>query len=146
MNFSQAVYASMMEGDGGLIINISSVSGERPNPRGMAYGAAKAGLANLTHSLAVEWGPKIRVMTITVGLIITEEAHLYYGDEAGMQAVANIIPLKRMGTPADIADAVLMLCSPLARWMTGTNVHVDGGGEIPAYLSVSTGDVTRVGS
>ena len=45
----------------------------------------------------------------------------------------------------DIADAVLMLCSPLARWMTATNVHVDGGGEIPSYLSASTGDVTRVG-
>ena len=145
MSFSQAVYPAMMDGDGGLIINISSISGERANPKGIAYGAAKAGLVNLARTLAVEWGPKIRVLTVTVGLIITEEAHLYYGDEAGMQAVADTIPLRRMGTPEDIADAVLMLCSPLARWMTASNVHVDGGGEIPSYLSASTGDVTRVG-
>ena len=145
MSFSQAVYPAMMDGDGGLIINISSISGERANPKGIAYGAAKAGLVNLSRSLALEWGPKIRVLTVTVGLIVTEEAHLYYGDEAGMQAVADTIPLRRMGTPEDIADAVLMLCSPLARWMTATNVHVDGGGEIPSYLSASTGDVTRVG-
>ena len=145
MSFSQAVYPAMMDGDGGLIINISSISGERANPMGIAYGAAKAGLVNLARTLAVEWGPKIRVLTVTVGLIVTEEAHLYYGDEAGMQAVADTIPLRRMGTPEDIADAVLMLCSPLARWMTATNVHVDGGGEIPSYLSASTGDVTRVG-
>jgi NAD(P)-dependent dehydrogenase (short-subunit alcohol dehydrogenase family) len=147
MSFSQAVYPTMIDADdGGLIINISSISGERANPKGIAYGAAKAGLVNLARTLAVEWGPKIRVLTVTVGLIVTEEAHLYYGDEAGMQAVANTIPLRRMGTPEDIADAVLMLCSPLARWMTATNVHVDGGGEIPSYLSASTGDVTRVGN
>ena len=49
-----------------------------------------------------------------------------------------------MGTPADIADVVLFLASPMARWMTGTNVMVHGGGEIPAYLAASTGEVTRV--
>ena len=102
-------------------------------------GRPRPGSSTWPRTLAVEWGPKIRVLTVTVGLIVTEEAHLYYGDEAGMQAVADTIPLRRMGTPEDIADAVLMLCSPLARWMTATNVHVDGGGEIPSYLECVDG-------
>ena len=59
MSFSQAVYPAMIDADdGGLIINISSISGERANPMGIAYGAAKAGLVNLARTLAVEWGPR----------------------------------------------------------------------------------------
>lgn len=147
MNFAQAVYAPMQAQDtGGVIINISSVSGVRPNPMGAAYGAAKAGLINLSETLASEWGPKIRVLTLTVGLIITEEAHLFYGDEEGIARVANTIPARRMGHPDDIADVCVFLASPLARWMTGTNVMVHGGGELPAYLAASTGEVTKVGS
>lgn len=145
MNFSQAVHDTMQSQDGGgVIINIASVSGTRANPMGAAYGAAKAGLINLSETLAAEWGPKIRVLTITVGLIVTDDAMLYYGDEEGMRRVGNTIPARRMGNPDDIADVCLFLCSPVARWMTGTNVMVHGGGEIPAYLTASTGDVTRV--
>jgi NAD(P)-dependent dehydrogenase (short-subunit alcohol dehydrogenase family) len=146
MNFAQAVHDTMQaQESGGVIINIASVSGTRPNPMGAAYGAAKAGLINLSETLAAEWGPRIRVLTVTVGLIVTEDAHLYYGDEEGVQRVGNTIPARRMGNPDDIADVVLFLSSPMARWMTGTNVMVHGGGEIPAYLAASTGDVTKVG-
>ena len=145
ITFAQAVYTAMTAQDtGGVILNIASVSGTRPNPAGVAYGAAKAGLLNVAETLATEWGPKIRVLTVTVGLIVTDEAHLYYGDAEGTARVANTIPARRMGTPADIADVVLFLASPMARWMTGTNVMVHGGGEIPAYLAASTGEVTRV--
>jgi NAD(P)-dependent dehydrogenase (short-subunit alcohol dehydrogenase family) len=147
MNFAQAVHDTMQAQDsGGVIINIASVSGTRGNPMGAAYGAAKAGLMNLTDSLAAEWGPKIRVLTVTVGLIVTEDAHLYYGDDEGIQRIGDTIPARRMGQPDDIADVVLFLSSPMARWMTGTNVMVHGGGEMPAYLAASTGDVTKVGS
>jgi NAD(P)-dependent dehydrogenase (short-subunit alcohol dehydrogenase family) len=147
MNFSQAVHDAMQAQDsGGVIVNISSVSGMRANPMGVAYGAAKAGLVNLSETLAAEWGPKIRVLTVTVGLIVTEDAHLFYGDEEGVRRVGETIPARRMGEPHDIADVVLFLASPLARWMTGTNVMVHGGGEIPAYLAASTGDVTKVSS
>src|SRR5690606_31367266 len=140
MNFAQAVHDTMQaQESGGVIINISSVSGIRPNPMGAAYGAAKAGLINLSETLASEWGPKIRVLTLTVGLIVTEEAHLFYGDEEGIARVANTIPARRMGNPDDIADVCVFLASPLARWMTGTNVMVHGGGELPAYLAASTG-------
>jgi NAD(P)-dependent dehydrogenase (short-subunit alcohol dehydrogenase family) len=147
MNFAQAVHDAMQGQDsGGVIINIASVSGIRANPMGAAYGAAKAGLINLSETLAAEWGPKIRVLTVTVGLIVTEEAHLFYGDEEGIDRVGRTIPARRMGKPDDIADVVLFLSSPGARWMTGTNVMVHGGGELPSYLAASTGEVKQVGS
>ena len=142
MAFSQAVYPVMQDQDtGGVILNISSVSGIRPNPMGIAYGAAKAGLVNLSETLAVEWGPKIRVLTVTVGLIVTDDAHMYYGDEAGVAAVGETIALGRMGHPDDVADVCLFLASPMARWMSGANIKVHGGGEKPAYLGASTGEV-----
>ena len=142
MAFSQAVYPVMQNQEsGGVILNISSVSGIRPNPMGIAYGAAKAGLVNLSETLAVEWGPKIRVLTVTVGLIVTDDAYLYYGDQAGIDAVGETIAMGRMGQPEDVADVCLFLASPLARWMSGANIKVHGGGEKPAYLGVSTGEV-----
>ena len=140
--FSQAVYPTMMAQDsGGVILNISSEAALRPNPYGVAYGAAKAGLINVSETLSVEWGPKIRVLTVTAGLLVTENAHLFYGDEEGIKKVGETIALGRMGNPEDIADVCLFLASPMARWMTGTNVKVHGGGEKPAYLDASTGDV-----
>jgi len=129
------------QASGGSIINIGSVSGLRPTPTTAAYGAAKAGLANLTETLAVEWAPKVRVNMVTGGLVRTEQSHLFYGDEAGLAAVGATIPLGRLAEPADIGDACLLLASPLARYITGSNLVVHGGGEIPAFLGASTGDV-----
>jgi NAD(P)-dependent dehydrogenase (short-subunit alcohol dehydrogenase family) len=126
---------------GGSVINIASVSGTRPSPGTAAYGAAKAGLLNLTQTLAVEWAPKVRVNAITAGLIRTEQAALHYGDERGIAAVAATVPLGRMGEPADVADVCLFLASPLARYVSGTSILAHGGGENPAYLEASTGDI-----
>jgi NAD(P)-dependent dehydrogenase (short-subunit alcohol dehydrogenase family) len=132
--FSQAVYAVMKDQEsGGVIVNIASVSGTRPNPGSVAYGAAKAGLLNMTQTLAVDFAPKVRVNAVTAGLIVTEQAHLFYGDEEGIAAVAATVPLGRMGTPDDIADVCLFLASPLAAYVSGANVLVHGGGEMPAY-------------
>jgi NAD(P)-dependent dehydrogenase (short-subunit alcohol dehydrogenase family) len=79
--FSQAVYAVMKDQEsGGAIVNIASVSGTRPNPGSVAYGAAKAGLLNMTQTLAVDFAPKVRVNSVTAGLIVTLQAHLFYGD------------------------------------------------------------------
>jgi NAD(P)-dependent dehydrogenase (short-subunit alcohol dehydrogenase family) len=144
ITFAQAVYAVMKEQDeGGVILNISSVSGIRANPTGVAYGAAKAGLINVSETLAVEWGPKVRVLTVTVGLIITDDARLFYGDEAGIARVGETIALGKMGDLDEVADVCIFLASPLARWMSGANVKVHGGGEKPAYLGASTGEVTK---
>lgn len=139
MTFSQAVHDQMQsQPDGGVIINIASVSGTRANPQGAAYGAAKAGLINLTETLAHEWGPKIRVIALVVGMIVTDQAHLFYGDEDGIAAVGRTLALKRMGTPAEVADVVLFAASPLARWVTGCAIAVHGGGESPGYIDAST--------
>jgi NAD(P)-dependent dehydrogenase (short-subunit alcohol dehydrogenase family) len=120
--------------DGGSIVNIASVSGMRPTPNTAAYGAAKAGLLNLTQTLAMEWAPKVRVNAVTAGLIRTELAHLFYGDEEAIARVAATVPLGRMGLPDDVASACLYLASPLAAYVSGANLVVHGGGEPPPYL------------
>ncbi len=147
LTFAQAVHDQMQSQDeGGVIINIASVSGTRANPQGAAYGAAKAGLINLTETLAHEWGPKIRVIAPVVGMIVTEEAHLFYGDEDGIAAVGRTLALDRMGQPEEIADVVLFCASPLARWVTGCTIAVHGGGESPGYIAASTGEVAQGGT
>jgi NAD(P)-dependent dehydrogenase (short-subunit alcohol dehydrogenase family) len=133
---SQRANAVMQEQeDGGNIVNIGSVSGLRPSPGTSAYGAAKAGLVNLTQTLAVEWAPKVRVNCISAGLVRTEQADLHYGDAAGVAAAAATVPLGRMAEPADIAGLCLFLASPLASYVTGANLVAHGGGERPAFLA-----------
>jgi NAD(P)-dependent dehydrogenase (short-subunit alcohol dehydrogenase family) len=120
---------------GGSIVNIASVSGVRASPGASAYGAAKAGLVNLTKTLAVEWAPKVRLNCIVAGLIATEAADDHYGGAEGLARVAATVPLGRMGTPADLAGICLFLASPLASYISGASLQVDGGGEWPAYLA-----------
>ena len=125
-------------GNDGLIINISSVSGMRANPMGVAYGAAKSGLPNATETLALEWGPQIRVVSVTAGLILTEDSRAFYGDDESVSQIAETIPMRRLGNPEDIANACLFVASEASNWMTGTNIVVHGGGEKPSYLSATT--------
>ena len=133
LTFSRAAHGAMAD-SGGVILNISSVSGTRTNPGGAAYGAAKAGLANLGRTLAHEWGPAIRVVTVTVGMIVTDEAAAFYGDGGRRESIGGLLAAGRMGEPEDVADMCLVLASPLARWVTGTEVEVHGGDERPGYL------------
>ena len=138
LNFSQACNTVMQkQASGGAIVNIASVSAVRPSPGTAAYGAAKAGLVNLTTSLAVEWAPKVRTNAIIAGLIRTEQAHLHYGDEAGIRAVADTIPLGRLALPEDIGDACVFLASDAASYISGSTLTLHGGGEKPAYLSAA---------
>jgi NAD(P)-dependent dehydrogenase (short-subunit alcohol dehydrogenase family) len=122
--------------DGGAIINIGSVSAHQAAPLSAAYSAAKAGLVQLTRSLALEWAPKVRVNHITAGLILTESAAQHYGADGGA-AVATTIPMGRMAVPDDIASACLFLASPLAAYVTGADLAVHGGGELPARFIVA---------
>jgi NAD(P)-dependent dehydrogenase (short-subunit alcohol dehydrogenase family) len=138
--FAQRANAVMQQqATGGAIVNIASVSGLRPSPGTAAYGAAKAGLLNLTESLAVEWAPKVRVNAIAAGPLRTEKSALHYGDEAGVARVAATIPMLRLGEPEDIGDVCLFLASPLARYVSGAIVTVHGGGERPAFLGAAKG-------
>ncbi len=133
----QANQLMQQQAGGGVIIFIGSVSASRPSPGTAVYGAAKAGIVALASSLAVEWGPKVRVLTISPGLIRTEQSHLHYGDEAGIAAVGAGIPAGRMGEPEDIANACLYAGSPMAAYFSGTNLLLHGGGERPAFLAAS---------
>jgi NAD(P)-dependent dehydrogenase (short-subunit alcohol dehydrogenase family) len=133
---AQAANRVMQEqADGGSIVNIASVSGVRPSPGTAAYGAAKAGLINLTRTLAMEWAPKVRVNCVVAGMIATEAADDHYGGPEGLRAAAATVPLGRMGTPADVAGACLYLASPLASWVSGGVVEAHGGGERPPFLA-----------
>jgi NAD(P)-dependent dehydrogenase (short-subunit alcohol dehydrogenase family) len=118
---------------GGSIIMIGSVSGVRPSPGTAAYGAAKAGLHHLVTTLAIEWGPRVRVNTVVPGFVATESSAGHYGDPARAAAIAATVPLRRMATPDDIADACLFLASPQAAYVSGACLTLHGGGEPPAF-------------
>jgi len=137
---AQAVYPYMARAASGSIINIASVSGARPSPGTAIYGASKAGLLNLTQSLAQEWGKDgIRVNAIIAGLMTTENAEATYGNAEAQAKVGASMPLGRMGTGEDIAGAVLWLASELAAWVSGARLQVDGGGERPYFLDLVKG-------
>jgi NAD(P)-dependent dehydrogenase (short-subunit alcohol dehydrogenase family) len=135
---SQAANRVMQGQDGGgVIVNVGSISGLRASPNTAAYGAAKAGLANLTQTLAMEWAPKVRVNMVTAGLVATADAAAFYGEGEARARVDATVPLGRMAEPAEIADAVLAMASPLFRHASGANVVVAGGGERPPYLGAA---------
>src|SRR5207249_11479258 len=128
LHVAQAANAVMQgQPEGGSIIMIGSVSGTRPSPETAAYGAAKAGLHHLATTLAVEWAPKVRVNSVIPGPVATEAAAAaHYQDAAGT------VPLGRLVTPDDVADACLFLASPRAAAISGASLLLHGGGERPA--------------
>ena len=121
---------------GGSIVNISSISAHRPAPTIAAYAAAKAGLDSLTRSLAMEWGPKVRVNAIDVGLCRTEQTDDHYGNDARVAAIEATIPLGRMARPDEVGNVVAFLASDLASYVSGARIACDGGGEPPVFLHV----------
>lgn len=116
-------------GPGSSIIGIASVGGVRPAPNLAAYGAAKAALIHLTKTLAVELGPMgIRVNAVSPGKVPTGATTLIAGypvDEIAERA--KTVPLRRLGTPQDVAAAVVYLASDAGSWVTGQNLVVSGG-------------------
>ena len=138
LNVAQAANRIMQaQAEGGAIVNIASVSGVRPSPGTAVYGAAKAGLLSLTESLAMEWGPKVRVNAVVVGLVATEAATDHYGGEEGMKRIDAMLPLGRMARGADIAGAVSFLASADAAYVSGAKIAVHGGGERPLFLTLA---------
>ncbi len=123
---SRAVMRPMMKQRFGRIINITSVVGASGNPGQANYAAAKAGVAGMTRSLARELGSRnITVNCIAPGFIGTDMTDAL--PEAQRAALLQQIPLGRLGTPDEIAHAVAFLASPLAGYITGTELHVNGG-------------------
>lgn len=142
LHVSQAANAVMQQqSGGGSIVSISSVSGRRPTPGTAAYGAAKAGVESLTKTLAVEWAPKVRVNAVVVGMVLTEQAELFYGDSDSQAAVAATVPLGRLAQPDEIGWAAAFLASDAASYISGAALEVHGGGEPPPYLSATSADL-----
>lgn len=126
---------------GGSIINIASVSGRRPTPGTAPYGAAKAGMESLTSTLAVEWAPKVRVNSVVVGMVETEQSELFYGDADSIAAISRNVPLGRLAKSADVGWAAAFLACDAASYISGASLEVHGGGEPPHYLATTTADI-----
>jgi NAD(P)-dependent dehydrogenase (short-subunit alcohol dehydrogenase family) len=119
--------AAKRMGPGGSIVNISSGAGMRGSPFTGPYAAAKAGMNNLTETLALELAPDIRVNAVAPGPVATEAFSEVLGTDGHHEAIAAGIPLGRIGRPDDIAGAVLYLASDAASWVTGQLILVAGG-------------------
>ena len=123
---SRAVMRTMMKQRYGRIVNITSVVGALGNPGQANYAAAKAGVAGMTRALARELGSRgVTVNCVAPGFIATDMTDGLA--EAQKAALLAQIPLGRLGTPQEIAAAVLFLASPAAGYITGTELHVNGG-------------------
>ncbi|OBI19330.1 short chain dehydrogenase [Mycobacterium sp. E2497] len=144
LSVSQHANEKMQQQDrGGSIINICSLSGRRPSPGTGAYGAAKAGLESLTQTLAVEWGPKVRVNACVVGMVETEQSELFYGDAESIAAISKNVPLGRLAKPDDIGWAAAFLASAAASYISGASLEVHGGGEPPHYLATTNASAIK---
>ena len=113
---------------GGAAVLVASLAGLRGNGRINAYALAKAGVAQLARNLAVEWGPRgVRVNALSPGFIATELSQPLLDNAEFMARRMAMTPLRRPGTPQEVAGAAVFLASPASAFVTGTNLVVDGG-------------------
>lgn len=125
LSWTQKVYRASFVERGGSVLNVASVAG-LGQPEGIGfYGSSKAMLIHITKQLAMELGPDIRVNGVAPAVVKTKFAEKLY--EAGEEKVAASYPLKRLGTPEDIAAAAAFLLSEDASWITGQVLVLDGG-------------------
>ena len=127
---ARAVIPHMQKHGGGTIVTIGSVYGRLAPERMSAYAASKAGVAQLTRCIAIDYASdNIRANCVCPGLVTTPmSAHMHApGKEKLLDASLKAHPMKRAGTPNEIADTVAFLCSDAASYITGQNIYVDGG-------------------
>jgi NAD(P)-dependent dehydrogenase (short-subunit alcohol dehydrogenase family) len=125
LGYVQLAHRAWMGGHGGAVVNVASVAGLRSTHDIGAYGASKAALIRLTEELAWQLGPGVRVNAVAPAVVRTRfSTALYEGRE---EQVAAAYPLRRLGTPEDVAALVGFLVSDAAAWITGETVRVDGG-------------------
>lgn len=124
---AEALHPALKAG-GGVVVNIASMYARFGSPRNPAYGASKAGVEQLTKSLAIAWAPDgIRVNAVAPGFVVTEQSARARQDPAFTKGVEARTPAARWGQPVDIAGAVLFLASPASAFITGCCLPVDGG-------------------
>jgi dehydrogenase/reductase SDR family protein 4 len=125
---TQLIAPGMCERGSGSIINISSISGLRPQFEGLLYSTTKAALIMMTQSYALELGPKgVRVNAIAPGLIQTALSEYYWKDEARREKRIEHQPIRHLGQPMEIAEVAALLASDRSSFMTGQTLVVDGG-------------------
>lgn len=125
LTWTQAAWRAGMSDHGGSVLNVASIGGIRPGGGIGAYDVTKAALIHQTRVLASELGPGVRVNAVAPGLVRTDFARVLV--ETHGEAVAGQLPLRRLGSPGDVAGAALWLVSDLAGWVTGHTLVVDGG-------------------
>jgi glucose 1-dehydrogenase len=123
-----AIRQFLAQGDGGVIVNVSSVHQLIPKPRFAGYSVSKGGMQNLTRTLALEFaGRGIRVNEIGPGATVTPINRSWIDDPAKRAAVESHIPMRRAGDAAEMAAVTAFLCSQEAAYITGQIIFVDGG-------------------
>ena len=127
MHLSRLTIPAMLKSGGGSIINISSALSHMVESGFVAYGTAKAGLSHLTRLMACEFAPRVRVNALAVGATVTDALAPFLKVGDLQQQMEALTPMARLGTPEDIACAVLYLASPASSWVTGKVFEIDGG-------------------
>lgn len=122
------VYNAHMRDHGGAIVNVASIGGMYPVPRVGAYNVTKAAVIHMTKQMGLEMAPNVRINAVAPATIKTDFARAKY--EGREQEVADQFPLKRLGTPEEVADAVVMLLEGGLGWMTGQTIILDGGASL----------------
>lgn len=123
--WARLAHRAWMERHGGSIVNVASVGGIRPAALLGAYNIGKAALIHMTHQLAFELAPKVRVNAVAPGIVKTRLSEMLWTTDES--AAAAVHPLGRLGEPEDVARAITYLCSDQASWITGVVLPVDGG-------------------
>jgi NAD(P)-dependent dehydrogenase (short-subunit alcohol dehydrogenase family) len=123
--WTRAAWTASMAEHGGVVVNIASVGGLIVDPHIGYYNATKAAMLHMTRQLAYELGPAVRVNAIAPGLVKTELARAVW--EAREPILTAKLPLRRLGTPEDVANAAVFLASDASSWMTGQTIVLDGG-------------------
>lgn len=130
--WTQEAWRQRMHEHGGVVLNVASVGGMRAE-RGLGvYNLTKAALIHLTRQLAFELAPGVRVNALAPGLVKTDFARALW--EPNEEGLAGAFPLRRLGTPEDIAAAAVFLCSDASSWVTGETLVIDGGAGVQPSL------------
>lgn len=127
----RAALPILLEAGGGNIVTVATLNASRPLPGEGPYSAAKAGVVNLTRTVAVEYAPTVRANCVSPGMIDTPLTALITTDDDLRSTAEAGTPLGRIGTAAEVAGVIAFLCTQAAAYLTGQELVVDGGASLP---------------